>query len=408
MSTNGRRLARLAIAAVITLPVTWAQKSPPPAGNNTNFGGGHMTPNQPSPGLSQGPLNNLIYINGNVMLDDGTPPPDPVTIERVCGGAPRAQAYTDKKGHFSFQLGQTAAIMQDATEEGANLPGANVRMPTGISSGTVPDLAPVGNEFLFANCELRAVLAGYRSDSISLGRRRLLDDPNVGTITLHRLVNVEGAAISLTSLQAPRDARQAYGRALEDIRKGKFTEADRQLNKAVGIYPNFAAAWYELGRIEVRNHEIEHGRQCFARAVSADAKFISPYIELVELDAQAENWGQLLTSTDKLLKLESVDYPMAYLYNAVAHLHLDQVDEAEKSAQAGEKLDTAHRYPRIEQIQAKILAQKKDYAGAAAHLRTYLLLAPNAADSAQMKKDLAELTRLSGQTDEAKAAPEQK
>ena len=53
---------------------------------------------------------------------------------------------------------------------------------------------------------------------------------------------------------------------------------------------------------------------------------------------------------------------------------------------------------------ATILAWKKDYAGAAAHLRNYVALAPDAEDAARMKRELAELERLSGATEQAKAA----
>src|SRR6266404_1333482 len=56
-----------------------------------------------------------IFISGKVMLDSGTPPGDSVVIERVCNGNPRAEAYTDSKGRFSFQLGQNQGVMQDAS-----------------------------------------------------------------------------------------------------------------------------------------------------------------------------------------------------------------------------------------------------------------------------------------------------
>ena len=338
------------------------------------------------------------------MLDDGTPPPDPVTIERVCNGSPRAQAYTDQKGRFSFQIGQTAGVLQDASEEASGLPGTP-GASTGLSSGVGPAQSkqPGTEDWLLVNCDLRAVLSGFRSDTVNLGGRRLMDDPNVGTIMLHRLANVEGSAISMTSLQAPKEARQAYNRALQDLRKNKPAEAAKELRKAVDIYPNYAAAWYELGRIQ-ENDDAAEARKSFARAVAADAKFISPYLQLAELEAKAENWAALADTTGTLLKLDPVDYPMAYFCNATANLNLGRIEAAEKSARAGEKLDTAHRCPRLEQVLATILARKKDYAGAAAHLRSYLLLAPDAQDAARTKRDLAELDRLSGANQQAKAA----
>ena len=110
----------------------------------------------------------------------------------------------------------------------------------------------------------------------------------------------------------------------------------------------------------------KQARKSFENAIAADAKFVSPYLQLAELQAKAENWTDLADSTGRLLKLDAVDYPMAYFYNATANLNLGQLDAAEVSARAGQKLDTPHRYPKLEQVLAAILERKKDYAGAAA------------------------------------------
>jgi Tfp pilus assembly protein PilF len=398
-----RNFAGLAIGIAISVQVVRAQKpGGPVAGGPAGPGGGHLPPvtGQPA-GPSMGSINGNIYLVGNVMLDDGTPPPDPVTIERVCGGTPRAQAYTDPKGRFSFQIGQTAGIMQDASEGGSG----NAHNPSSIGGiGSQQPQSMNAPDTQLANCDLRAVLSGFRSDTVSLGSRRLMDDPNVGTIVLHRLANVEGSAISMTSLQAPKEARQDYDKGLQNERKNKFAEAAKEFQKAVDIYPHYAAAWYELGQVQQRNQEIEQARQSYLHAVSADARFVSPYLQLAELQAKAEKWTELAETTGKLLKLDAVDYPMAYFYNATANLNLGQIEAAEKSARAGERLDAPHRYPKLEQVLAAILARKKDYAGAAAHLRTYLILAPDAEDAARMKKELAEMERLAGGSDQAKAA----
>jgi tetratricopeptide (TPR) repeat protein len=348
---------------------------------------------------------NGIYLTGKVLLDDGAPPPGAVTIERVCKGAPRAQGYTDQKGHFSFQLGERAPVAPDASEDSSRTP--TTVGPDDMRAAMAPQqqqqTSTIG--MALADCDLRAVLGGYRSDSISLGSRRLLDDPDVGTIVLHRLANVEGAAISLTSLQAPKEARRAYGKALQDLRKNKPAEAAKELQQAVDIYPKYAAAWYELGRIQQQG-EIALARKSFASAIAADAKFISPYLSMAALEAKAENWAALAKISGALLRLDAVDYPVVYLYDAIADLNLRQIDAAEKSAVAGEKLDTAHQYPALERVLARILERKKDYAAAAAHLRGYLMLAPYAEDAARIRKDLAELERLSGANQQAMAAHE--
>jgi len=399
LSMQMRGFLGLAIGVAISFHIVWAQKpgSPPGGGGASHGQPGNIPPGVPGrvEGPGPGSLNGSIYLIGDVVLDDGSPPPDPVTIERVCNGSPRAQAYTDRQGRFSFQVGQTAGIIQDASEDGAGMPGT-MRPPASMinGSGLQQVQQPNTPDRLLANCDLRAVLAGYRSDNISLGMRRVMDDPNVGTIVLHRLAEVEGSAISVTSLQAPKEARRAYEKAREDLRKNKSAAARTELKKAVDAYPRYAAAWYELGRIQLAAQESEPAHQSFTNAVASDPKFVSPYLQLAEMAAKAANWTELSDVTTRLLKLDSVDYPMAYFYSATANLNLGQLDAAEKSALAGEKLDTPHRYPRLEQVLAVILARKKDYAGAITHLRNYLLLAPDAEDAERMRKQLAELEKL--------------
>ena len=211
------RLAMWAAGIALICQIAWAQRTggSPPSGSAPGAGGAHLPPTmngQPT-GPVAGSLNGSIYLTGSVMLDDGTPPPEPVKIERICNGSPRAQAYTDQKGRFSFQISQTATVMQDASEGASGVAGA-----PGAATGLADSVGPTqpqerdGPDLVLANCDLRAVLSGFRSDTVALGLRRLMDDPNVGTIVLHRLADVEGSAVSVTSLQAPKDAHKASAR----------------------------------------------------------------------------------------------------------------------------------------------------------------------------------------------------
>ncbi|MBC7924477.1 MAG: hypothetical protein H7039_02370, partial [Bryobacteraceae bacterium] len=60
-------------------------------------------------------MQRTFFFSGKVMMDDGTPPPEPVQIERVCNGVARPEQWTDSKGRFSFQLGQNNAMLADAS-----------------------------------------------------------------------------------------------------------------------------------------------------------------------------------------------------------------------------------------------------------------------------------------------------
>ena len=54
---------------------------------------------------TNGNLNRSISISGKVVMDDGSPVPQDIVIERVCSGTPHAVAYADSQGRFSFRWG---------------------------------------------------------------------------------------------------------------------------------------------------------------------------------------------------------------------------------------------------------------------------------------------------------------
>jgi tetratricopeptide (TPR) repeat protein len=345
--------------------------------------GSDRTPQQQTtfPDLEQRP----IFLSGNVKLADGTNPPDRVLIERVCQGIVRPEAYTDSKGNFSFQLGaRNPAVFYDASVGGADP----------LSPGTDP--SGIGgqrgiNESDLTGCEIRANLAGFQSDSIVLGFRRSLDNPDIGIIRLRRLANVEGYTFSITTAQAPKDARRAYEKGLELSNKRKWAEAERELTKAVGSYPKYAAAWHELGRAYQQQKKLDDAVRAYREAINADSKFINPYGQLAGLAAYEQKWDDVVQYTSQMLKLNPFVAPDFYFYSALANYNLQNIDVAEGHAREAAKRDTQHRVPKINHLLGIILAEKQDYSGAAENIRIYLKFSPNASDADTVRQLLADV-----------------
>ncbi|MDR3701960.1 MAG: tetratricopeptide repeat protein [Candidatus Sulfopaludibacter sp.] len=340
-----------------------------------------------------------LYLTGRVMLENGTPPPEPVTIERVCNGNPHAEGYTDTNGGFGIQLGNESGVFQDASEENTrgSVPGMTPATGSmnGSGSGSVGSSAATGGPYLrYQNCEIRAKLAGYRSQSILLANRRSMDDPNIGTILLHKDGDEAGTLVSANSLAAPKDARKAYERGMLAVRKNKLDEASKEFEKAVALYPNHAEAWFELGRIQARRGQTDAARQSFDNSIKADPKFVSPYVQLSILSMEAKNWRELSELTDRAMRLDSFDYPQLFLFNAVANYNLHKFGAAETSLKQAVRLDTQHRYPDIQHLMGLVLILHKDYAGAAEQFRAFLKMAPDSPDAAGVRSQLAEMDRM--------------
>ncbi len=379
------------------------------------FPGGQTRPGQP--GQQQDPMQRSpfpemsrpIFLSGKVILDDGTPPPEPVTIERVCNGIARPEAYTDSKGRFSFQLGQNSHVMPDASVSASSDFGfPNESGSRGGGFPGTPGARQVTERDLIG-CELRAALPGFRSEHVNLTGRRVMDNPDVGAIILRRLGNVEGLTISATSLNAPKDARKALDKSRELMKKNppKIDEAQKELEKAVQMYPKYAVAWQELGVIHEKRSHVEDARKAYAAAIEADSKYVNPYLQLAQIAAREQKWQDVADTTDRIVKMNPVDFPMAFFFNSVAYLQLGKLDPAEKSAREALKLDTNKRIVKLDHVLGVILAQKGDFPAAAQSMRSYLLRAPMAGDADLVKKQLAEVERLSGQSSAARQAGQQ-
>jgi tetratricopeptide (TPR) repeat protein len=334
------------------------------------------------------------------MVDDGTPISFPATIERVCGGNPHAEGYTDNQGYFSLMLGQAPDVIADASETqgtgnrtGLPLPG--VATSTSGSNNTGQTSRSLGMENRLTNCDLRASLGGYISKTINLTGRTSLDNPDVGIIMVHRMGASEtGTTVTATTLKAPKEARKALQKGLELAKKNKPEEAIASLREAVKVDPDFAFAWFELGKLQVANEHTADGHESFEAAVKAEPRWPDPYMHLAVMGVKAHDWREVADDTDRVLRLNSFAYPQAYFLNAAANYNLHNVDVAEQSALAAEKDDVQHLYPEIQQLLGTIYVKRHRYAEAVEKFRAYLMLAPKAEDAAATRQQLAALENV--------------
>ncbi len=402
------RLASLAVALAFALSIGLAQRGGQGGGTGGTGGGVSpgkgtptptptptptTTPNSTNPSQQQPQIPQNIWLTGRVMMYDGSEPPEPVTIERVCSTTVRPEGYTDSKGHFSINVGQTNnGIFADAsTNPFGDLSQPGVFGPNVSSTSMGAASSGPMNQTQYWDCDLRARLPGYRSDTLSLMGRRALDSPDIGVIYLYPIAGIQGLVASATSGQAPKDARKTFEKAMNAVKKNKPDEAEQQLRKAVQIYPRYAEAWYQLGKVlESRNHFPE-AREAYASALAADSKYVYPYQQLYQLALKEQNWKDLVDKTDQLLHLDPFEFPQAYYFNALGHLELKEYDAAEKSAEQAVEADRKKTNPKTHYLLGAILIQKQKWIEAAASFRSYLKAAPNASDKAQVEKTLVQL-----------------
>lgn len=148
---------------------------------------------------------------------------------------------------------------------------------------------------------------------------------------------------------------------------------------------------FELGLVHQMLNQIADPRKAYGEALLADPRFIKPYRQMAFLSFNGQKWEEVVEATDRWIGLDPVSYPEAYFFNAFANLYLNRPDAAERSAREAVKLDANRSIPRARYVLGAVLIEKKDYAGAAEQLRTYVEIAEPGPDVERAKQMLAQL-----------------
>jgi tetratricopeptide (TPR) repeat protein len=315
---------------------------------------------QNGPGVGSQP--GSLLITGKVSVAGGVLPWDPIPVIVTCQGKATYNGVSDTEGGFKIEATSTTK------DNGGN-----------------PLYPQLGG------CTVGAVLDGFKSSSITLNKRGPMDDPGIGTLTLTPDPSSPGSAMSSTTASAPKDALKAYDKAREESAQKKTADAQKDLEKAVKAYPQFADAWYQLGKMAEQQQKPQDAYADFQKAAAADPKFSRPYLHVALLASQQQKWQETLDATNKALALDPEGTPQIWYFNALANMNLGHKEVAETNARKALAMDPSHLAPNTEQLLAVILAGRGQIAEALEHLKNSLTYTPPGPNADLIKKQIAQL-----------------
>jgi len=292
---------------------------------------------------------------GKLAVEGAPLPWEPLLVTVTCDGRGECPTQTDAKGNFGIV--------------GFTLPGALGKQ--GDSQRQM--------EAHLEGCLVRGAVSGFRSTEVTITRHILLEQPNIGTITLSRVGRDAATTVSGTTETASPKAIKLFEKAHSEMLQRDSDGAQRDLKKAVGIDPGFAEAWLQLGKLQTIS-DPPAARDSFAKAQAADPKFVLPYEQLAMLAGQNGNWPEVLDDTNHIAQLYPEGTAISWYLDALANYQTGKSDVAEASALKSLALDPRHTVVNTEQLLAVILAKKGDLAGALDHLRSstkYVSPGPN-------------------------------
>ncbi len=235
------------------------------------------------------------------------------------------------------------------------------------------------------SCPVTISLTGYRTMDATLR--------SGAVIVLKRMGDHESSMVSMTSLNAPKEARKAFEKAEAAMSQSKWPAAQKHLENAVALYPDYAQAWCDLGESLRNQSKGKEARAAWERALQVDPKYLKSYLQLARLDLQEGRMEDALATTNRAIEQNPIEYPGIYFFNAVANFNLKRMDAAEKSVRQAIEHDSAHEIPRAEGLLAALMVMRGNLREAIEHFNKYLEYAPQAPDAAEVKKQIEALER---------------
>jgi tetratricopeptide (TPR) repeat protein len=216
------------------------------------------------------------------------------------------------------------------------------------------------------------------------------DSYDVGPIVLHRIAAGEGRTVSVLALKAPRDAKKSFDKGVSLAAAHKLPAAVASFESAVASYPEYADAWLGMGKVQWEMGGKEAARGSFAKALDLDSKLVGPWQELGFLACDDSKWEDAIRYLDQAVRLDPMDSPGAWYYDALANYNLGRFAQAERSVRAEMKLDRGAN-PREVLLLGLVLIGRRDLEGGAEALRNYIATAPESEDVTLARKQLSSL-----------------
>ncbi len=383
-----RNLYFAAFLTVALVPLASLQAQNTSAGGSSNYNPAAMTGTGSGAHFDQ-TFNEQVggmHFVGKVVVAGSKLPWDPIPVIIVCDGKVRDNVLADnKKGEFFIQpSNQESEVVR------------NARDPKKIDPAQ------------FVGCKVSAILEGFESTTLTIKNGSIMDDPDIGTITLSQDPRATGSIISTTIATAPSDALAELSKAQSDEMDKNYGSAKKHLQKATSIDPQLAEAWYHLGKLQEKDNKLQDALNSFNKAAAADPKYIPPYEHIASIsagqasdpkfgtpDVLKKKWQDVVDATNHVLQLNPGGTPQIWYWNSMGYYNIGDKELAETSALTALSMDPGHKAaPKTEDHLAVVLASRGKYKEALQHLHKCQAYTPPGQDADLIKAQIAQLEKV--------------
>ena len=206
-----------------------------------------------------------------------------------------------------------------------------------------------------------------------------------------KLEEKNGSSVSMYSLKqdVPRAARREYDQALDQLDKDDLPRAQKHLERAVQLFPDYVEALNELAVLQMKAGELAPAEQNLRHALGIDTAAVLPLLNLGLCLMRQEKYAPAVEPLEKATQLAPTN-ARAYMLLGSAQMAAGSADPAELSLQRAYELG-GKNMARANLELARLYARKSLYERAVASLTKYLDDVPDDPNSASLKETLERL-----------------
>jgi Flp pilus assembly protein TadD len=300
------------------------------------------------------------------------------------------QTSTSVVQHLTVHVGFTAGGVCDSS----------IRVKLTSLSGPVDQGVPDERCVVeFSNVPMgnyRVTVTGMGFSTVDTNVVADLPEPQVVEVKITRSDGFDGRVASssspfaaLADLRVPTSARKQYEKAKQSAAKKDWAKAMEKLNSAIAIYPNYAAAYGELGVVYSHLDEAGRAKDSLLKAISIDDHFAPAYINLGKMSINAGDFPAAESALTKASALAPTETEVL-VFLAYAEFKNRHFDEAVLTSQkVHSRPDSPHAFAHW--VAARALEEQHHTNEACAELRLFLNEEPTGPRAEAARKELAGL-----------------
>jgi tetratricopeptide (TPR) repeat protein len=195
--------------------------------------------------------------------------------------------------------------------------------------------------------------------------------------------------VSKNQLLIPEKAQKAIDRAQVDFLHRRYESAQRDVQRALEIYPHCALAFTFQGILDLRDGNVSEAAQAFQRAINEDPASGSAYIGLGIIYNMEGRFRDAIALFDRAAPFSQGSW-LVHFEAASAHLNVGEYDAGLKDITRAERFTGSdpERLSGLAYLRGVAQCQLRDYVGSNRYLQEAMRLDPNGTFSMLAKRRL--------------------